>query len=235
MKNQNKIRTLIVIPARVGSKRLPRKNLLDLNGKPLIAWTIEQAIESGIGDMILVSSDDLEILEIARFYSNYNVIAYQRSESLSTDTATTMDVILDVIKTQKSSGVIAENLVLLQPTSPLRTSEDITFAHNLYDSHIERNSVVSVCKLEHPTAWAGVIDESGHFKSNLSKSKRSQDYVQEYRPNGAIYICCVKKILKNKSIFSKHIIPFIMPLERSIDIDELIDFQICEYLISIQK
>lgn len=234
MKSKKKIRSLILIPARGGSKRLPRKNLLDLNGKPLIAWTIEQAIESGIGDMIIVSSDDPEILEIASCYSNSNVIAYQRSEPLSTDTATTMDVILDVIKTQQSSGVIAENLVLLQPTSPLRTSEDIKFAHNLYISHKERNSVVGVCRLEHPTAWAGIIDDIGHFKSNLSKSKRSQDYVQEYRPNGAIYICCVKKILKNKSIFSKHIIPFIMPLERSIDIDELIDFQICEYFLSIQ-
>lgn len=225
--------TIIVIPARGGSKRLPRKNVLDLNGKPLIAWTIEQAIKANICERIVVSSDDNEILEISSKYKKYNVESYKRPSNLGSDNTSTFEVIEDFIESQKKLDFKINNIVILQPTSPLRTSYDIEEAYKIFQNSGKRNTVIGVCKLEHPTAWCGVIDKRGFFRANLIKSKRSQDYEEELRPNGAIYICSVKNIIENKSIFSEDLVPYVMPVDRSFDIDELIDFKICEYLLKL--
>src|SRR5690606_21451473 len=123
---------LIVIPARGGSKRLPRKNVLLLGGNPLISWTIEAALKAKLSDRILVSSDDEGILAISRRYAKYGIISHRRCASLATDTARSVDVVNDAILSQKQLGFNTDTIILLQPTSPLRKAEDIKAAADLF-------------------------------------------------------------------------------------------------------
>src|SRR5690554_30152 len=111
---------LMLIPARGGSKRLPRKNVLPLAGKPLICWTIETALATELDARIVVSSDDEEILDIARQYASKGVVAYRRPDEFATDTASTVDVVIDAIDSEKVQGHEPDTIILLQPTSPLR-------------------------------------------------------------------------------------------------------------------
>ena len=123
---------LVVIPARGGSKRLPRKNVLPLAGKPLICWTIEAAMEAKLNARIMVTSDDDEILAIARQYESQGVIAYKRPDELATDTASTADVLIDAVIAEQAADYDPKTLVLLQPTSPLRNAEDIRATLDVY-------------------------------------------------------------------------------------------------------
>lgn len=219
---------LLVIPARGGSKRLPRKNLLDLAGKPLIAWSIEAAIEAASGD-ILVSSDDKEILSIARKYADQAVHAHCRPAQLAEDQTSMVSVLLDVLEYQRGRGYRYETLVLVQPTSPLRASCDIQTAVDRYLESGTGSTVVTVCGVEHPTAWTGTINEAGNLIGIDLSAKRSQDYEQEYRLNGAVYVVSTSTLEQNQSLFSDRLIPSIMPRDRSVDIDDQADFDLAEY------
>src|SRR5690554_4330901 len=174
---------LMLIPARGGSKRLPRKNVLPLAGKPLICWTIEAALATGLDARIMVSSDDEEILDIARQYASRGVIAYRRPDELATDTASTVDVVMDAINAEKVQGCAPGTVILLQPTSPLRTAEDIQAAWHVYQQGGYKETVVSVCEVDHPTAWVGRIGSKQHLEGIDFSGKRSQDYSTEYRLN----------------------------------------------------
>src|SRR5690554_6064416 len=167
---------LVVIPARGGSKRLPRKNVLPLAGKPLICWTIDAALEAKLNARIMVTSDDEEILAIARQYESQGVIAYKRPDELATDTASTADVLIDAIKAEQAAGNDPKTLVLLQPTSPLRNAEDIRAALDVYREGGCEDTVVTVCEVDHPTAWVGSVTTASIFTAVLGKPKRSQDY-----------------------------------------------------------
>ncbi|MDP3517068.1 MAG: acylneuraminate cytidylyltransferase family protein [Pseudohongiella sp.] len=224
---------LIVIPARGGSKRLPRKNVLPLMGKPLICWTIEQALDANLGAKIIVSSDDDEILEIARKYDFHGVCVHRRNARLATDEASTADVLIDVVNSEFAVGNCPKVLVLLQPTSPLRSSEDICVALQVFKDNGSLNSVVSVCKVDHPTAWVGYVDEHSVFTGAQITNKRSQDYKQEFRLNGAVYVVLVSNLISNRSHFTQKLLASVMPRERSVDIDEDLDFNICERLKEI--
>lgn len=217
--------SLIVIPARGGSKRLPHKNILMLHGKPLISWTIEAALSSNVSEKIVVTSDDDEILKIA---ISYGVIAHKRDSSLASDTAKTIDVVLDCIS-MYGNGV--GNVLLLQPTSPLRTGEDIAAAMALYE-YAAHETVVSVCEVEHPLEWSGKINTEGKFFGvDFHSVKRSQDLEKSYRINGAIYIFPKTLLMENKTFYSNSVFAYVMPQARSIDIDTWLDFKICEYLM----
>ena len=223
---------LIVIPARGGSKRLPRKNVLPLGGKPLIAWTIEAALESRVVGRIVVSSDDSEILEIAQEYAARGVVAYRRPDELGSDLANTADVVLDTIEAQKRVGYPADTVVLLQPTSPLRTGADIAEALKLYQQEPSGRSLVSVCEVDHPTAWTGTIDQDNTLRGLDLSVKRSQDYQKEYRLNGALYVASVQTLLESGSLFTDELKAYVMPRSRSVDIDEREDFDFCSVLVS---
>ena len=235
LSNMNNSETLVIIPARGGSKRLPRKNVKLLAGKPLICWTIEAAIKANLNAKIVVTSDDDEILEIADAYKSKGVYKRKRPGNLATDTASTVDVIIDVIESEKLLGNNPKTIILLQPTSPLRNEEDIRNAFRLY-SDTEKNSgrdtVVSVCEVDHPTAWVGDVGEDMSFQGTKLLNKRSQDYENEYRLNGAVYIASVEFILSAKSLFTSKLKASIMSSYNSIDIDRDIDFKICEVLKS---
>jgi N-acylneuraminate cytidylyltransferase/CMP-N,N'-diacetyllegionaminic acid synthase len=222
---------LIVIPARGGSKRLPRKNVLPLAGKPLICWTIEAALKTGLNARILVTSDDEEILSIARRYVDKGLIAHKRPADLATDHATIADVLQEALDAEQQAGYSAKTLILLQPTSPLRSAEDIRAAVEKYEHSGSGDTVVSVCEVDHPTAWIGTISESGHLNGLDVTGKRSQDYQKEYRLNGAVYITPVSILSETGQLFADSIRAFVMPRARSVDIDEAVDFMMCENLI----
>lgn len=220
---------LIVIPARGGSKRLPRKNVLPLAGKPLICWSIEAAIASKLNAQILVSSDDEEILALASEYQQ--VVAHKRPAKHATDTATTIDVLLEALDVETRNGRKYDVLILLQPTSPLRTDCDIRSAYELFIDRGALDSVITVCEVDHPTAWIGSVQENGAFTGAELGTKRSQDFAKEYRLNGAVYVVNVDVLSQSRNLFTEKLFASIMPRARSIDIDEKIDLLVCERLM----
>lgn len=217
-----------IVPARGGSKRLPRKNMLDLCGKPLIAWSIEAGLNSKYIDKVVVSSDDDEILNISL---NFGAETIKRPVELASDTATTFDAIKHTIENVEKYDYI----VLLQPTSPLRNAKHIDEAIELLEIK-NADAVVSVCEMDHSPLWSNTLPEDGNMRSFLREeilNKRSQDLEKYYRLNGAIYICKTYKLLKNKTFFLKdNIFSYKMDKKYSIDIDEDIDFEIAKVLIN---
>lgn len=223
---------LIVIPARGGSKRLPRKNVLPLAGKPLICWTIEAALGASLNSRIMVTSDDDEILSIAENYNSKGVVAYKRPDVLATDTATTLDTLIDAVKAEVALGYSPATIILLQPTSPLRTAYDIKEAMKVFSDNEDQDTVVTVCKLEHPSSWIGVLEKNNVLRGFDFSGKRSQDYQSEYRLNGAIYIVSAETLLVDKKLFTDDVRASIMPVERSLDVDEKSDFLLCDFYIT---
>ena len=218
---------LAIIPARGGSKRLPRKNILPLAGKPLIGWTIEAALNCNAISKIVVSSDDDEILAVA---NSYKVDALKRPEYLATDTATSFDAIKHAIECDPGY----EYIILLQPTSPLRTTKHLQEAILLLEEK-QADAVISVCETEHSPLWTNTlpVDKSmqGFLREELLNI-RSQDLPIYYRLNGAIYICKTNKLLEAESFFLKeNIYAYLMDIKSSVDIDTEIDFKWAELLM----
>ena len=218
---------LAIIPARGGSKRLPRKNVLDLNGKPLIAHSIEAGLNSKYIDKVVVSSDDEEILNISK---EFGADTIKRPDELASDTATTFDAIKHTIENSEKYDYI----VLLQATSPLRNENHIDKAIELLESK-NADAVVSVCEMDHSPLWSNTLDDSLSMQCFLRDevlNKRSQDLDKYYRLNGAIYICETDKLLKEESFFLKdNIFAYKMNRESSIDIDEEIDFKMAKVFL----
>jgi len=224
---------LAIVPARGGSKRLPRKNVLDLNGKPLIAWSIEAGINSKYIDEVMVTTDDDEIVKVSKKYGA--IVPFKRPDKLADDYATRPEVIKHTIEFyQNELNKKFDYLVFLQPTSPLRDEKDID---NAIEFMFEKNgdAVVSVCELEHPIHWSGTLPEDknmSRFLDNVAVQSRSQDLEKYYRLNGAIYICEVQKFLDEGCVFLKeNIFAFEMAQEKSVDIDSRLDFKIAEVLM----
>lgn len=223
-------KSVMVIPARGGSKRVVRKNSRLLAGKPLICWSIEAALATGLDAKIIITSDDDEILAIAKGYESQGVITHKRSEELASDTASTTHVIIDVVQALHESGYEAEIIVILQPTSPLRKAEDILAALNVFTKSENKDTVVSVSEMEHPSAWIGFITQDSYFSGIESLNKRSQDYKKEYRLNGAVYVVDAGRLMSTGSLFTERLLASVMPRSRSFDIDEELDFRICEFM-----
>jgi|SaaInlStandDraft_4_1057021.scaffolds.fasta_scaffold29557_2 CMP-N-acetylneuraminic acid synthetase len=226
-------RLLAVIPARGGSKRLPRKNVLDLAGKPLIAWTIQEALNCKYIDQVIVSTDDKEISDISKEYGAD--VPFFRPSELATDEAKTVDVVLHLLDELEKVGERYDYIILLQPTSPLRTAQNIDESVELLQMK-NSDAVISVCESEHPPLWCNVLPDDmsmDNFLDESVKNKRSQDLSKQYRINGAIYISSVKKLKKENSFFlSNNCIAYIMKQNVSIDIDTIDDFDFALLRIS---
>lgn len=222
-----KDKILAVIPARGGSKRLPRKNILPLNGKPMITYSIESALSSRYIDKVVVSSDDDEILSISK---EYGVDTIKRSKELSSDTATTFDTVEDVLRRYEEYKYV----ILLQPTSPLRTKENIDESIELLRSK-SCSAIISVSEMEHSPLWSNTLSKDNSMVGFLSEellNTRSQDLDTYYRINGAIYICRIDRFLEEKGFFIKDdIYAYKMDRYNSIDIDEKIDFMIADLFL----
>ncbi len=221
---------LAIIPARGGSKRLLNKNILDLNGKPLIAWSIKAAKNSKKIDDVIVTSDSDKILDIAK---KYNVKTIKRPDFLASDTATTFDVIKHAIENLKEKF---EYIVLLQPTSPLRNEKHIDEAIELLEKK-NADAVISVCEMDHSPLWSNTLPENldmSNFLRDEVKNKRSQELEKYYRLNGAIYICKTDRLLEEKTFFIKdNIFAYVMDRKSSVDIDDEIDFELAKVLMSV--
>lgn len=223
---------LAVIPARGGSKRLPRKNVLDLAGNPLIAWTIEAAKNSKYIDHFVVSTDDQEISDVSK---KYGAEVLTRPGELATDTASSVDVVLHAIAAQSQS---CDYVILLQPTSPLRTAEHIDEAIELLFEK-SANAVISVCETDHSPLWANTLPEDGNMGSFIREEvqgKRSQDLPIFYQLNGAIYLVNAVNFKQSKSfIQATNSYAYIMSKKDSVDIDTDLDFEFVSLLINKVK
>ena len=213
---------LAIIPARGGSKGLPRKNIIDLAGKPLIAWTIEASLNSKYITKTIVSSNDDEILNISK---QYNSGILKRKDELSLDITTSEPVVRDVLEALKKENKEFDYLVLLQPTSPLRDTQNIDDAFAMLFKS-ESTALISACEIDNKILKAFKINRKG-FIEGISNNKypfmRRQDLPRTYLSNGAIYIIRVDEFLKNNSFFTDKTISYIMDEAKSLDIDSYED------------
>lgn len=218
-------KNICIIPAREGSKRIRKKNIRNFCGKPLVYWTIEAAVSANLFDDIILSTDSLDILKIGREFGL--TTEKLRPDYLSSDTSRAEDVIAYHIRNYSDV-----NICYLQPTSPLRKSTDILESYSLLCSK-SLNGVISVC--EHPAPKNWIYEEGksfGAFMNNVS-NKRSQDYAKCFVLNGAIYWCTSNAFLKyGTHLVRENIEPYVMPNDRSIDIDEELDFKLAEFIKS---
>ena len=229
--NLTHMKILALILARGGSKRCPGKNIRNLGGKPLIEWSIDSAKKvSEISD-ILVSTDDEAIAEIAK-KAGANV-PWLRPSSLSTDTATSIDATIHAIDWYELEQGYLDAILLLQPTSPFRTSKTILAGIELYKSN-KVDSVVGVSKAHSHPEWAfkishGILEP---FFNRQSISKRSQDLSPAFIANGAFYLTSVETIRNEKTFFPEKTAPLeIESHKEALDIDDEWDFQIAEKMI----
>ena len=224
------MKCIAIIPARSGSKGVKDKNIRNMNGKPLMAYTIEAAIKSGVFDEVMVSTDSEEYAEIAKAYGAS--VPFLRSQETATDAASSWDMIEEVLKNYGSLGKKFDSFCLLQPTSPLRNEYDIRNAYALYVNKADF-AVVSVCEAEHSPLWCGHLPESHEFIDFIDESALKQRQAGEkfYRLNGAIYIVNCRQFHNSKYLYQKGSYAYIMPQERSVDIDTEIDFMFGELMM----
>ena len=225
------MRNIAIIPARSGSKGLKDKNIRDLNGKPLLAYTIEAALKSKCFDVVMVSTDSKKYAKIAKEYGA--VAPFLRSEETSKDNSSPWDVCKEVLDRYKKMGEEFDTFALLQPTSPLRNAKDI---RNAYEELKEKkaNAVVSMCELECSMHLVNTLPKSLSMKGFISQeqyNKRRQDIRKYYHFNGAIYISKVKTFYKHMNIYDDKCYAYIMDRNRSYDIDDKDDYKIVEALM----
>jgi len=214
---------IAVIPARGGSKRLPKKNILSFAGSPLICHTIALARSLPVIDRVCVSTDDPETARIAREAGAEVVV---RPAELATDSSTTASAVRHVLSTSTARGMRAEAAITLQPNCPLRTAEIVTAAIDLFRRE-RPDSVVAVTKSHHKL---GPI-EDGRFLPNYRPGMRSQDMTEQYYENGVIYVSRADMVLDAEDLFGSAIAPLVIdPLYALGDIDTLLDFQVAEFL-----
>lgn len=213
-------RVLALIAARGGSKGLPRKNVLTACGKPLIAWTIQAAIGADAVAEVVLSSDDDEIMQTAEAWGCK--VLFRRPAWLASDTANSVDVVLHALEQLQGFDYV----VLLQPTSPLRTAGDIDAAFNLM-LESAAPSCVSICEADQSPYWMYHLENGNKLQRllpELSDVTRRQDLPSIYVLNGAIYIARVDWLRTNKVFVGEETVAYLMPKERSLDIDTAEDF-----------
>lgn len=228
------MKNIAIIPARSGSKGLKDKNIKLLNGKPLMAYTIEAAIESKQFSEVHVSTDSKKYAKIAEEYGAN--VPFLRSEELSSDSASTWDTVLFVLEKYKQIGKEYDTFAVLQPTSPLRTAQDIRKAYEMYERR-NAKSVVSICEMEHSPLWSNTLDENGTLDNFIPKEllSRRQELPTYYRLNGAIYISDVWYFMEKRTLYHDKGVPYIMTGEASVDIDNIIDFELVKVLMKKYK
>lgn len=221
---------LIFIPARSGSKRIKNKNLKEFCGSPLIYWTIKSAIECNIENpYIMVSTDSKEIADEAIAHG-VNV-PFLRSSEKSQDNSNVVDAIFEALQHQTLEKLQVKNIILLQPTSPLRLPSDIESAFAEFTKQ-KLNSMISVCECSHPPHWSNTLPKNLSMTDFLKYEKQGNLKRKHYRLNGSVYIIKKKALHDFRSFFvPAKSMAFIMPIERSIDIDTYFDFELAEFLM----
>lgn len=223
------MKTIAIVPARSGSKGLPDKNIVDLNGKPLMYYTIKAAIDSGCCDEIMVSTNSEKYAEIAK-KCGANV-PFLRTEETACDNAGSWDVVREVLANYSNMNMHFDYVCLLQPTSPLRTSGDVIASYELLAQDGITN-VVSITETEHPVQWCFKLTDNGcmdEMACSPYSYMRRQELDKYYRENGSIYWIDADKIRERTyNFYSDNCYGYVMPRERSIDIDNSLDLRIAE-------
>lgn len=219
---------LAIIPARGGSKEVPRKNIRELGGKPLIAWTIEAAQQSKYLDRLILSSEDTEVIKIAKDYGCE--VPFVRPIELARDNTPGIEPVIHAINALSEKY---DYVMLLQPTSPLRSVIDID---ECIEYAVKQNvlSCVSVAEVDKNPYWMYILDADCRLHQlikNKKKFNQRQDLPKVYVLNGALYIICTDWFLCNRTFISDETYAFIMPKSRSIDIDDTLDFKFVDFLL----
>lgn len=225
---------IAIIPARGGSKGLPGKNIRMLDGKPLIQYTIEAALNAKHIDRVIVTTDDQKITEVAK-ESNAEV-PFIRPKHLASDTASAIDVYIHAIENIGEPCKKNKKFMVLLPTAPLRKAAHIDKAYELFVSS-QADTVISVKEAETPPNWYMTCNSEGRihnagFASKISPVSNRQKYGKYYIPNGAIYILDYDLLKEKRTYYTDNTVPYIMSRLESIDIDSIEDFEYAEYLFS---
>ena len=221
---------IAIIPARCDSKGLPGKNIRGLHGKPMIAYTIEAALESKYIKNVIISTDCKEIEDVAKKFGAKSY--FLRPKELASDDSKAIDnYIYTVDRLNNDFDYSIDSFVVLQPTSPFRKASDIDNAIEIFKEKIA-DSVISYTKEQHPIEWHKYLTEEGKFENIFNERLLNrQEYKPSYFPNGAIYVFKYE-LIKRNLYYSDNSYAHIMPRHRSVDIDTLEDFQYAEFLIS---
>jgi|APSaa5957512535_1039671.scaffolds.fasta_scaffold30520_2 CMP-N,N'-diacetyllegionaminic acid synthase len=219
---------IAIIPARGGSKRVLGKNIAEINGKPLVCYTIDVCLESGIFSEVYVNTDDSDICYVAE---KCGAKSYRRPEEYATDTAYVVDAIKEMIRTL---NLYEYNVGILLPTSPLRIVKDLQRAWMLFQN--KHAPVVSVCKYETPVQLAHCINNDGRLESlfpdDYRKTTRSIGHKDSYRFNGGIVFNSASRLLEQSNLIGSNPYPYVMPEERSIDIDHPYQLEMIKMMIN---
>lgn len=229
------MKKLALIPARGGSKRLPGKNYKILGDKPLVAYPIEAAINSGCFDKIVLSTDSDEIAEIGGKYPEVSV--EKRDEELASDSATIRQVALDLMERYDINNEHYDIITIMLPTAPFVKSGDIVKGLDLISSEDDLSGVISITEFDFPPQKGSILSENNLLHPVWPNSPfftgktRTQDQYQIYHENGCFFICKWKSLLTNKSYYIGKVKAYVMPRIQSVDIDNEIDFIYAQFLI----
>lgn len=222
---------LAIIPARSGSKGLKDKNIKCLQGKPLLAYSISAAIESGVFSEVMVSTDSTVYAKVAEEYGAR--VPFLRSEATSGDMAGSWDAVKEVLQEYLIRGKRFDTVCLLQPTSPLRNAQDILNGYNeLYER--DADAITAVCEVEHSPLWSMTLEED-HSLINFRKCMLSvprQKLTTYYRLNGALYIRRIAYRTNEIALLDRKEYAYIMDRQRSIDIDSIEDFAYASFMMT---
>ena len=220
------MKTLAMITARGGSKRIPRKNIKEFNGKPIIAYSIEAALASGVFDEVMVSTDDEEIAEIAKRYGAK--VPFFRSEKTANDFATTVDVIEEVLNTYKDRGEEFDIFCCIYPTAPFITAKRLKDAVEQLSAS-DADSLIPVVRFSYPPQRAMEIhDGKLVFRQPENLSKRSQDLEPHFHDAGQFYVVRSESFFKNHGIMVGDILPMELSELEVQDIDNEVDWKLAE-------
>ena len=224
------MKTLALIPARGGSKGIPRKNVKLIAGKPLIVWTIEAALRSSGLASVVVSTDDMEIADVARQAGAQ--VPFMRPTALAQDTTPGLDPVVHAL----SQLPQYDSMLLLQPTSPLRTTNDIDACLQLATERRAR-SVVSVSEPETHPYWTYRLSEKQTLERLVDTAPvaRRQDLPPVFAVNGALYFAETDWLRSSNSLVGAETLAYVMPRERSFDLDTPLDWMLAELLLKEQK
>lgn len=219
-----------MIPAKGGSTRLARKNILPLGGRPLISWAAEAARGAGLIDRLIVSTEDAEVARVAR--ETGIDVPFMRPPELARDPAGVVDVALHALDALEQEGDRFETLIILLPTCPFRTADDVRAAHALYR---EKHPcfLMSVSPFDHTPFAAMTLDGRRQLSPCFPDyiGRKSQEMPDAFRPNGAIHVLDVDAFRRERSYFAEPLVGYAMPLERSVDIDTAMDLQVAEAML----
>ncbi|MEZ4701595.1 MAG: acylneuraminate cytidylyltransferase family protein [Rhodothermales bacterium] len=226
---------LCIIPARGGSKRVPRKNVLPLAGKPMLAYTLEAALEADVFLDVVVSSDDDEILAVAR---QWGAVADRRPEALAGDTVPMVRVAEEYLL-RPGHAARYDHVAVMLPTCPFRTAMDVRDAVSLYDEQGNGAALIAVTAYTFPPQFAMTFDAAPALTmrepETYARSTRSQAMQPAVHPNGALYLMPVSRFLEEKTFFCQPLIGYEMPEERSLDIDYPYQFDMAEALMRTRR